>query len=454
MSAKRTKLLPDTIIGRAAVILAGALFALHILGFWAYRTGVEGLATNARDAGLAERIVSIKRAIASTEKDDERDKAAHALATASLDVHWSKVSLVLGSAPPSDRALAMEARLKEFAPDIATESFRVGFADEGIPYAAEGEKSRHLMLVSIKLDDGSWINFASPTFGTAHHLASNILGFAGLIGLSIGGVAIFLLRRATLPFRDLALAAERFSLDSKNTSVSEDGPAEVRRAALAFNAMAARIRKLVAERTQALAAVSHDLRTPITRLRLRSELLDDEPTRALIDEDLREMESMIDSTLEFLRMGVSSEVAKSIDLAAMLATIVNNEADNGRAIRLKGLSHAAIQGKPVSLKRAFTNVIGNALKYAEDVTVHLKPDGGFISIEVIDNGPGIAESEFEKVFEPFYRIEGSRSRETGGSGLGLTIAKAILTEHGGSIVLANRKEGGLRVSIQLPLPAR
>jgi len=189
-------------------------------------------------------------------------------------------------------------------------------------------------------------------------------------------------------------------------------------------------------------------------LRLRSELLDDEPTRALIDEDLREMESMIDSTLEFLRMGVSSEVAKSIDLAAMLATIVNNEADNGRAIRLKGLSHAAIQGKPVSLKRAFTNVIGNALKYAEDVTVHLKPDGGFISIEVIDNGPGIAESEFEKVFEPFYRIEGSRSRETGGSGLGLTIAKAILTEHGGSIVLANRKEGGLRVSIQLPLPAR
>lgn len=454
MSRPPRHFFPDTIVGRAAIILAGALVALHILGYWAYKTGAESLATNARDSGLAERIVSIKRAIASTANDDERDKAAHALATASLDVHWSKVSLVLGNAPATERAIAMEARLRELAPDIASESFRVGFVDEGSASSALPNASQHLLAVSIRLDDGSWINFASPTFGTAHHLAGNILIFAGLIGLGIGGVAILLLRRVTRPFRDLAIAAERFSLDSKHHNVSEEGPVEVRRAAGAFNAMANRIRKLVAERTQALAAVSHDLRTPITRLRLRSELLEDEPTRALIDEDLREMESMIDSTLEFLSMGVSSEAAKSLDLAAMLATIVDNEADNGRSIRLKGVSHAAIRGKPVSLKRAFTNVIGNALKYAEDVTVHIKPDGDFVLVEVLDDGPGITESEFEKVFEPFYRVEGSRSRETGGTGLGLTITKAIVTEHGGRIALANRKRGGLRASIRLPLPLR
>lgn len=453
MTQKRFHILPDTIVGRAIVILAGALIALHVLGFWAYRAGVESLATNARDSGLAERIVSIKRAIASTTNEDERDKAAHALATASLDVHWSKVSLVLGNAAPTERELAMEARLKELAPDIASESFRVGFADEGVP-SVNSEKSRHLLLVSVRLDDGSWINFASPTFGTAHHLTGNILIFAAIIGLGIGSIAIFLLGRATRPFRDLALAAEKFSIDSEHPGVSEDGPAEVRRAAGAFNAMAKRIRKLVSERTQALAAVSHDLKTPITRLRLRSELLDDETTRELVDADLREMEVMIDSTLDFLRMGISNEETKSVDVAALVATIANEEADKGRSISLKGLNHATILGKPVSLKRAFSNVIGNAIKFAEVVMVRVEADGNFILIEVLDDGPGIAESEFEKVFDPFYRVESSRSRETGGTGLGLTITKAIVSEHGGQIRLANRKRGGLRVTIRLPLPAQ
>ncbi|KAF0227409.1 MAG: integral membrane sensor signal transduction histidine [Beijerinckiaceae bacterium] len=451
MTLRSFRWLPDTIVVRAVMILAGALISMSLVGYWVYRVGAEGLATTARDKGLAERIVSIKRAVTAIPDEIERDKAAHALATASLEVHWSKVSLVLGNAPVTVRSRAMEARLKELVPEFGAESFRVGYADDGALNAGEGDAYRHMLLVSVKLEDGTWLNFASPTFGTAHHMAGNILAIAAIVGSLIILIAILLLRWVTRPLRDLAIAAERFSLDEARDPVSESGPAEVRRAAKAFNTMGERVRRLVSERTMALAAVSHDLRTPITRLRLRSELLDDEQTRNLIDDDLAEMEAMINSTLEFLRMGVPGDETKAFDLATMLRTIVDGEADRGRSISLKGIEHASMLGKPVAVKRALWNIIGNALKYGGTVTVHIKLDDAHVLVEVLDDGPGIPDAEFEKVFEPFYRVEISRSRQTGGTGLGLTIAKAILSEHGGTIELHNRQRGGLRVSVRLPV---
>lgn len=252
------------------------------------------------------------------------------------------------------------------------------------------------------------------------------------------------------PLRDLAIAAERFSLDEAREPVSELGPAEVRRAAKAFNTMGDRVRRLVSERTMALAAVSHDLRTPITRLRLRSEMLDDESTRNLIDDDLSEMEMMINSTLEYLSVGAAKQPPKAFDLATMLRTIVDNEADRGQSINLQGIDHAPVFGQLVAMKRAMWNIVGNALKYGTAVTVHVGREGANFLVEVIDNGPGIPDAEFERVFEPFYRIENSRSRQTGGTGLGLTIAKAILTEHAGTIDLHNPPCGGLRVSVRIP----
>jgi len=451
MRGRSFRWLPDTIVVRAVLILAGALLAMSLVGYWVYRVGAEGLATTARDKGLAERIVSIKRAVSAIPDEIERDKAAHALATASLEVHWSKVSLVLGNAPVTERSRAMEDRLKELVPEFGAESFRVGYADDGALNAGEGDAYRHMLLVSVRLEDGTWLNFASPTFGTAHHMAGNILAIAAIVGSLIILIAILLLRWVTRPLRDLAIAAERFSLDEAHDPVSENGPAEVRRAAKAFNTMGERVRRLVSERTMALAAVSHDLRTPITRLRLRSEMLDDEPTRNLINDDLSEMELMINSTLEYLSVGAAKEPPKAFDLATMIRTIVDGEADRGQPITLKGIEHAPVQGKPVAMKRAMWNVIGNALKYGNTVTVHIKPDGAQVRVEVLDSGPGIPEAEFERVFEPFYRIETSRSRQTGGTGLGLTIAKSIIVEHGGTISLHNRQRGGLRVSVRLPV---
>lgn len=439
---------PDTVASRAILILVAALLAFHFLGYWAYRVGVEGLATAARDRGLAERIVSIKRAIASIPQPSERDRVAHELSSASLEVHWSQVSLVLGSAPVTDRTRAMEARLKELVPDLAAESFRVGFADDGALGA--GDAYRHMMLVSVRLDDGSWVNFSSSALGAMQHADWSVLAITICFAVGIGVIALLLLRWATRPLRDLAIAAERFSLDQTPQPIPESGPAEVRRAARAFNTMRERIRRLVSERMQALAAVSHDLRTPITRLRLRSELLDDEVARELMDSDLREMEEMIDSTLEYLRGGTSTETVRPIDIVSVVETIVDEHIDLGNSVSLSGLSHGPVMGRVLSLKRAFSNIIGNAVKYGDSASVEISEADGNLLITVEDDGPGIAARDMERVFQPFVRLEESRGRQTGGSGLGLTIALAIIRSHGGRIELENRPEGGLRVSLLLP----
>ena len=429
---------PDTVAGRAILILVAALLAFHFAGYWAYRVSVDSMANVQRDKALAERIVTIKRAIAGNVHDAERDRVAHDLSSASLEVHWSNVSLVLGTAPKTERTQAMAARLKELAPELASESFRLGYADGGAPGAGEGDADRHMMLVSVRLDDGSWVNFSSTTLGAAQHADWNVLAIMTCFGVAIIVIGVLLLRWATRPLRDLALAAERFSLDQAPTPLSEAGPAEVRRAARAFNTMGERIQRLVAERMQALAAVSHDLRTPITRLRLRSELMEDDATRDLVDADLSEMEAMIDSTLEFLRGGVSSEAIRPLDIVSVIETIVDDHIDQGRTITLSGLGHGRVLGRLLALKRAFWNLIA----------ISETPTG--LSFIIEDDGPGIPEQEVERAFQPFVRLEESRSRETGGTGLGLTIARAVIHAHGGEILLANRAEGGLRVTVTLP----
>lgn len=444
------RLWPDTVASRAILILVAALLAFHLLGYWAYRVGVENLATANQDRGLAERIVSIKRAIASLPQAPERDRVAHDLSSASLEVHWSKVSLVLSTAPMTERTRAMEARLKELAPELAAESFRVGFADDGALGAGEANAYKHMMLVSVRLDDGSWVNFSSSALGASQHLDWGLTAIMICFAVAIVVVALLLLRWATRPLHDLAEAAERFSLDQTPLPLPETGPAEVRRAARAFNTMRERIRNLVTERMQAMAAVSHDLRTPITRLRLRSEFLEDEATRALIDADLGEMEAMIDSTLDYLRGGTSSEPLRPVDLASVIETIVDEHVDQGHRVSLVGLNSAPVQGRVLPLKRAASNIIGNAVKYGQAAKVSIVDAGESFAVLVEDEGPGIAEADRERVFHPFVRLEESRGRQTGGSGLGLTIALAIVRSHDGSIVLENRAEGGLRVTLSLP----
>jgi signal transduction histidine kinase len=236
----------------------------------------------------------------------------------------------------------------------------------------------------------------------------------------------------------------------------EKGPTEVATAARAFNTMAERIRRFVSDRTQMLAAIGHDLRTPITRLRLRAEFLEDEELRKKMLADLAEMEAMVTTTLTFARDDAATEPSVPLDLAALCRTVLDEAQDahpdvEESAFTYRGPERLTVHARPVALKRALANLVGNALAYGGAARVKLDPPaGGIARLEVQDDGPGVPETELEAVFAPFRRLEGSRNRETGGVGLGLPIARNILRAHGGDVVLRNKPGGGLSALVTLP----
>jgi signal transduction histidine kinase len=303
---------------------------------------------------------------------------------------------------------------------------------------------------SLELSDGSWLNFGiplppfQPFWETRNFL---LILMTTLIALA---VSVWAVRRASAPLSVFASAADRLGLDMNAPPMTEKGPREVRQAANAFNGMQRRLQRFVSDRTQMLAAISHDLRTPITRMKLRAELIEDEEPRRKMLADLDEMEAMIAATLAFARDNFANERRAALDLAALLQTVCDEAADAGAAARYDGPDRLAFAGGPTALKRAFANLVENAVKYGGAAGVGLAATTGTATVTVDDDGPGIPESELDRVFDPFYRIETSRSRETGGVGLGLAVVRSVVRGHGGDITLANRPEGGLRVTVTLP----
>ena len=436
------RLIPDTLAGRTIVILVIGLGLFHLWSIWIYRIGTENLLGSTRELELAERMVSMTRALDAL-RPDEREPTAHALAAADLEVHWSAGSLLPHDDPAAGGRIAqLRQYLRRLAPEIGEDRLRFGFADDA-------SRNRHILLASVQLADGSWVTFGSDAFVHASSSEHDVLGSLTAMAVGILIVSVLLVRSITAPLRALAAAADRIGTDISTYAAAETGPREIRHVANAFNAMQARIRRLVDDRTQTLAAVSHDLKTPITRLRLRAEFVADRDLRRMIDGDLDEMERMIDSTLAFLR-GASGEESRTIDVASVLRTICDEAADAGHDVVLLGNERAALVCKPLAVKRAFSNLVDNAIKYGNRARVSLADGRRELVVTIEDEGPGIPECEQERVFDPFYRIEGSRSRETGGTGLGLTLARTVVRSHGGEITLHNREPGGLRVLVSLP----
>ncbi len=273
--------------------------------------------------------------------------------------------------------------------------------------------------------------------------------------VTAGGLIVWAMRRLTEPVRTLAAAADALGRDVNARPLPEDGPTEVATAARAFNTMAGRIRRFVQDRTFMLAAIGHDLRTPITRLKLRAEFLEDDEVRDKMMADLEELEAMVSATLTFGRDAASGEAVAALDLAELLRTVLDETGDTrpeaADKLGYSGPAHLTVRARPLSLKRAFANLIGNAAKYggAAAVTLH-PPRSGMVAVDVDDDGPGIPDAELERVFLPFRRLEDSRNRETGGVGLGLPIARNILRAHGGDVTLANRVPRGIRARATLP----
>ncbi|MBL8702588.1 MAG: HAMP domain-containing protein [Alphaproteobacteria bacterium] len=272
------------------------------------------------------------------------------------------------------------------------------------------------------------------------------------IGVTL--VAVVIVRVLTEPLRRLAAAADTIGQTTAPRLVAEDGPTEVQHVASAFNRMQRRIHHLVEDRTQALAAVSHDLRTPITRLRLRAGFLADREMQAKIDADLDEMESMISATLTYLSGDSSAEERRTINVAATLETLVGEAVDAGHVATYAGPPHVPIDVRPVALKRALTNLISNAIKHGGSAAVELRISDDTAIISISDEGPGIPAELIERAFEPFVRLDQSRNRETGGAGLGLTIARQAIAAEGGDLTLHNRPTGGLIATVSLALHAK
>ena len=264
-------------------------------------------------------------------------------------------------------------------------------------------------------------------------------------------VSVLLVRWLTGPLRRLAQTADGIGR-GHIVPVPHNGPEEVQRLAQALDAMQTRITRLVDDRTQALAAVSHDLRTPITRMRLRAGFLDDADTQTRMEADLDEMEGMIAATLAYLQGEAESEIRQLTDVGVLSSTLCDAAADAGGSVSFDGPVHLDFLCRPVALRRAISNLIVNAVSYGETARVTLTTGREGLRITVDDDGPGIAPDELERVFQPFYRLEASRNRGTGGVGLGLTISRQAILEQQGTLTIENRPEGGLRAIILLPFP--
>lgn len=445
-----TRLLPDSLAGRITLVLVLGLMISHLASLAVYQVDLLRELGVSDERKLADRLVTAERAISSS-PIPERDRTAHAISGRGMEIHWSTIpSVGEVAARDADRdAAELAGRLRRWIPDFAAEELRAIYSDRGL--AAPGHPPEHALLISTKLPDGSWINYAVTRIESSRDRSAHLLLSTTLMATAIIAFTILAVRSLTAPLRILARAAERLGVDMRAPPLPENGPREVRNAARAFNGMQQRIRRLVADRTQTLAAVSHDLRTPITRLRLRTDFVEDEEQRQRMLRDLDDMEAMVSSTLTFLGEEARTAETRVVDIAAMLDTICDEMGDSGLDVQFESDARPVLMRcRPLALKRAFTNLIDNAVKYGGKARVLLNAALTELEIDVEDAGPGIPECEQEKVFSPFYRIESSRNRETGGTGLGLTVALSAIRSHGGEIDFANLPQGGFRVSVKLP----
>jgi len=481
------RLWPTSLVGRTVIVMLAGIVLTNMVGFAFYaRDRFEVMGESIER--FAESIAAAARVV-ETAPPHERPVLVQRLHTPGLRLGWSPQPLVADD-PHDWRTKLVRQALADEMDGFNEERLRlaVGAADRHVfgrsrsdpPPLRRMDKGddeydrddddrrwrrrdepprfrhwRHhgpdpVVLGALRLGDGSWLNFTLPLRPFEPIWESRPFPLMLLTTIVVLAVTVWGVRRASRPLSVLAGAAERLGLDVDAQPLDERGPREVRAAAGAFNEMQRRLQSFVRDRTQMLAAISHDLRTPITRMRLRAELIEDAEHRARMLADLAEMEEMIGATLAFARDDAASEERRAFDLAALLQGVCDEATDAGASAAYEGPDHATFTGRPMALKRAFANLVDNAAKYGSVALVSLTDGADAATVTVDDDGPGMPAEELEKVFAPFYRIETSRSRETGGVGLGLAVVRSIVRAHGGEVTLATRPEGGLRATVTLP----
>lgn len=398
-------------------------------------------------SGLIEQIAGLARAMDAVPAQ-ERPALARKLAFPTFETHWYARR---GQLPSSVRDSVEEdnddPRLAKMVQIIGRPDVRIHASD-----AAEVDDQTSAdprgYLLAIELSDHSWVTFGTDrrSWGVSRNV--RILLTALFICL-VAGIAGHRLAR---PIQQLAKASEQFGSSSRAAPLQLDGPREIREAAAAFNAMQQRIQQLMDGRTAMLMAISHDLRAPLTRMRLRGEFIDDAEQQRKLFRDVDDMQAMIEASLTFFRLDRQDEESTRLDLAELLHTVIDDFRDQGLAVSWSEPPQRLVhEGRPLGLRRALTNLVDNAVKYGNSATVTLRREPRQVVIEIDDNGPGVPPAMIPKLFEPFFRGEPSRNRATGGFGLGLASALSIIRAHGGELTLANRDPHGLRATIALPV---
>jgi len=472
------RLVPRSLFSRLVLVLLAGLVVAQLLSFAIHMHERGELLSQASGMQSAQRIADITRFLDSLDAR-ERRAIVPVLSAPPLAISLDQPVLAAGGqdADTAARALLFEAMLRRFLGDGRPVAVRVAEApaaplkpamkrgvkgpgmhgDWTPPWAAMHDASAPGLsfVAQVRLRDGALVTFDARQPAQTVSWPYRLLISIAVLLVAVIAVSLIAVRWATRPLKALADAADELGRNIDRPPLEEKGPLEVARAARAFNTMQARLSGYIRDRTRVLAAMSHDLKTPITRLRLRSELLEDPQLRAKFTKDLDEMESMVGATLDFLRGLENREPVKPVDVMALLESLQADARESGSAVEIEGATARPYPGGPQALKRCLGNLIENAVKYGQSARVLVDDNDERLEIRIQDQGPGLPAAELEKVFEPFYRAEGSRSRETGGTGLGLTIARGIAEAHGGRLSLRNREEGGLEVTLELPrLPAR
>jgi signal transduction histidine kinase len=300
------------------------------------------------------------------------------------------------------------------------------------------------------MQDGTWATFDTEVTPESASVPWRLVVTLLVLLVTVLVLSYVAVRGVIRPLQLLATAADELGRDINRPPLPEEGPLEVGRAARAFNTMQTRLARFIDERTRLLTAMSHDLKTPLTRMRLRAELLEDANLRQKFEADLVEMEAMVTQTLEFMRGLSHREPMQQVDIMALLESLQADNEAMSRTVTIDGCVAGPLRGDPGLLKRCLGNLIDNAVVYGQQAQIRIDETPDRLTIRVRDFGPGIPDGEIEKVFESFYRLEGSRSRETGGTGLGLSIARNIARAHGGDVSLRNHEDGGLEAILTLP----
>ena len=430
------RMLPQSLFGRSVLIIVLPLILLQVVSTWIFYERHWDTVTKRMSWSVAGEIAfAIQSLRHDPGPETERwviDMARHFAMT--MTIHRGEV---LPAAPDDDDDEIAEA----LGPAIAAQVQK--------PFRIDLDGSPTDVLVAVQLPD-EVVRFVFSRKRVTS--VTTYIFVMWMVGTSIVlfAVATIFMRNQVRPIRRLAIAVDAFGKGRDVGDFKPEGGTEIRRAAAAFNLMRARIQRMITQRTEMLAGVSHDLRTPLTRMKLELELLGDRPEVAELKSDVAEMERLVNSYLSFAR-GATGEEAVETDVGTLLQDVVAAARREGKSVDLAVAGELTVQVRPSAFRRCLTNLVSNAAQYGEHVEVKAARSNGAIEILVDDDGPGIPAAQREDVFKPFFRLDESRNAETGGTGLGLAIARDVMRGHGGDVTLEEAPAGGVRARVRLPV---